>query len=360
MRKNKKFYALLLFVCVATLFCAPFFAEKKDNSSLPASGTVAVAEARATAHTTVVATTEKTKTPAAPTAAAAKAVEALKKETFTVLHADGKTTSAISCRDFLIFNLAAEMLPSFEPEALKAQAVASYTYFCYERAREKESPQKALCGADFADTPVPFPDGYTETYWKEKWGADTYAAAYPKLAAAVDAVAGVQITYHGKPILAAYHAVSPGKTEVSETVWAAALPYLQSVDSAADKNAPDYLTTVRLTPAEFRAALKNVAGISLPDNPKKWVSSDVTRSAAGTVLKLTVGSVALTGKECRTLFGLRSACFSVAYENGGFTFTVKGNGHGVGLSQYGAQFAALDGATYTDILHRYYTDVEIG
>ena len=339
MRKNRKFTLLPALLCAAVLFFVPLVAGKRDRPASPASVSVSTV-------------------PAATATATATAAQK-SGETFTVLCADGKTTKRIACREFLIFTLAAEMLPSFEPEALKAQAVASYTYFCYERDREKESPQKALCGADFADTPVPFPDGYTEAYWKKKWGDTAYAAAYPKLAAAVDAVAGVTITYNGKPILAAYHAVSPGKTETAEAVWASALPYLRSVDSPADKNAPDYATTVRLTAKEFRSALKDVPGISLAGEAKTWVADDAVRSAAGTVLKQTVGTVALTGKEWRERFGLRSACFSVTYKDGGFTFTVKGSGHGVGLSQYGAQFAALDGADYKEILHRYYTNVKI-
>ena len=359
MRKNRKFYVLLTVLCAAALFLLPLVARPTDQPISAVGGTPAAFPPHGTASPAANVATEKTTTTTGSTSADAAAVEALKKETFTVLHADGKTKSDISCRDFLIYNLAAEMLPSFETEALKAQTVASYTYFCYEREREKENPQKSLCGADFADTPVPYPDGYTAAYWKKKWGDDTFAVAYKKLAAAVDAVAGVKILYNGKPILAAYHAVSPGKTEVAETVWASALPYLRSVDSAADKNAPDYITTVRLTADEFRKALTDVEGLSLTGDPKTWVTPDPTCSAAGTVLKLTVGSVALTGKECRTRFGLRSACFTVAYENGGFNFTVKGSGHGVGLSQYGAQYAALDGAAYTEILHRYYTDVVI-
>lgn len=358
MQKNRKFYVLLTLLCTLSLFAIPVLsaAEKRDKASLAAALPFSVATKPS--YSTTEKTTPNAAVPASATASSA-AVNALKNETFTVLHADGKTISSVSCRDFLIYTLAAEMLPSFEPEALKAQAVASYTYFCYERDREKENPQKALCGADFADTPVPFPEGYTAAYWQKKWGNDTFAAAYKKLAAAVDAVAGKQITYNGKPILAAYHAISPGKTEVAESVWVAAYPYLQSVDSAADKNAPDYITTLRLSPAEFKASLSDLEGIDLSASPDSWISPEMTRSAAGTVLKITIGSVALTGRECRTRFGLRSACFSVSYKDGGFTFTVTGHGHGVGLSQYGAQFAALDGADYTEILHRYYTDVTI-
>lgn len=349
MQKNRKFYVALTLLCAAALFFLPLCLLPPDNP-------VSVAASPSVSSPTA---TEKTSLSPTATADVTDAVAALKKETFTVLHTDNKTKSAISCRDFLIYTLAAEMLPSFEPEALKAQAVAAYTYFSYEREQERKNPQKALCGADFADTPAPFPDGYRAAYWKEKWGAAAFETYYKKLAAAVDAVAGVTITYKGNLILAAYHAISPGKTEVAESVWAAAVPYLQSVDSGDDKNAPDYTTTVRLSPAQVKQALADVKGLKLSGEPNTWFSEKPTRSAAGTVLKQTVGGVSLTGKDCRTRFGLRSACFSVAYENGQFVFTVHGYGHGVGMSQYGAQFAALDGADYKEILHRYYTDVEI-
>ncbi len=350
MQKNRKFYVLLTLLCAGALFFLPLCLASSDN---PAPVSV-------TPVSPLPSATEKTNRSPAPATTAVDAITALKKETFTVLHADGKTKSSISCRDFLIFTLAAEMLPSFEPEALKAQAVAAYTYFSYEREQERKNPQKALCGADFADTPAPFPEGYRPAYWEKKWGTDAFKTYYKKLASAVDAVAGETITYKGKLILAAYHAISPGKTEVAESVWASAVPYLQSVDSTDDEKAPDFTTTVRLTPVQVQKALADKKEIRLSGEPNTWFSAKPTRSAAGTVLKQPIANSSLSGKECRTLFGLRSACFSVAYENGCFVFTVKGYGHGVGMSQYGAQFAALNGASYKEILHRYYTGVDIG
>ncbi|MBR3290164.1 MAG: SpoIID/LytB domain-containing protein, partial [Clostridia bacterium] len=224
---------------------------------------------------------------------------------------------------------------------------------------ERAHPTEALKGADFADTPVPFPEGYAAGYWIKKWGQAAYDTVYPRLADAVDAVAGVQMQYEGKPIFAAYHAISSGTTELPEVVWASAFPYLQSVKSESDANAPDYESTLRLTSEQLREKIAGVDGIELSGDPAAWIGDEVTRSAAGTVLRITVGGVALTGRECRTLLGLRSACFSVAYEDGVFTFTVHGHGHGVGMSQYGAAFLAEQGASYEDILHHYYTDVEI-
>ena len=344
MIKNGKFYLLLTLLTAATLVLLPL-------TTLPVASEPAAAPGGEPAVTA-------TTTTAAPAAKPAEKPD-IRTETFSVLHSDGKTVSTIPVRDFLIYTLAAEMLPSFGEEALKAQAVASYTYFCYERDLEREKPTEALQGADFADTPVAYPEGYMPAYWVKKWGQSAYDAAYPRLAAAVDAVAGVQMQYEGKPIFAAYHAISSGTTELPEVVWASAFPYLQSVDSGLDVDAPNYETTLRLTSEAFKEKVAGVDGIKLSGDPATWIGEDITRSAAGTVLRITVGGVALTGRECRTLLGLRSACFSVAYEDGGFTFKVHGHGHGVGMSQYGAAFLAEQGATYEEILHHYYTDVTI-
>lgn len=278
---------------------------------------------------------------------------------FLVRHADGETVSSISQRDFLIYTLAAEMLPSFEMEALKAQAVASYTYFTYERNQELASPTPELHGADFADTPVSFPEGYTESYWREKWGDETFDTYYPRLAEAVDAVFGKLILYDGQPIFAAYHAMSSGETEQAEVVWASALPYLQSVQSPGDRLSPGYESQAVFTAAELADKLKDVEGIVLTGDGSTWLTGDISKSAAGTVLSVTIGGVSLSGRDLRTLLGLRSACFDVAYADGSFTFTVHGYGHGVGMSQYGADYLAKQGYSYEEILQYYYTGVTI-
>ncbi len=278
---------------------------------------------------------------------------------FLVRHADGETVSSISQRDFLIYTLAAEMLPSFEMEALKAQAVASYTYFTYERNQELSAPTPELHGADFADTPVSFPEGYTESYWREKWGDETFDACYPRLAEAVDAVFGKLILYDGQPIFAAYHAMSSGETEQAEVVWASTFPYLQSVQSPGDCLSPGYESQVVFTAAELADKLNGVEGIALAGDGADWLAGDISKSAAGTVLSITIGGVSLTGRELRTLLGLRSACFDIQYADGNFTFTVQGYGHGVGMSQYGAEYLAQQGYSYEEILQYYYTGVTI-
>lgn len=329
MKGTGKYYALLFLLTAALLLFIPYSLLPKAEATTPV-GT-------------------------APTFAPA---DDSRPSTFTVLHADGKSVGSISRRDLLVYTLAAEMPASFESEALKAQAVASYTYFCYERSRERETPSEALCGADIADVPVPYPEGYTEAYWREKWGDDAYDAYYPLLTAAVDAVAGEQILYDGEPIFAAYHAISSGVTEQPDVVWANAFPYLQSVASPADALAPQYESELRLTAEELRKKLESVDGPVLADDPSVWLGQPQT-SAAGTVVTLPIGGTSLSGGQWRELLGLRSACFTVAYENGAFVFRVQGYGHGVGMSQYGAQQLALCGYDYREILRYYYTDVTV-
>lgn len=284
--------------------------------------------------------------------------ETAESDRFRILHSDGQTVSEMGVSEFLLWTVLAEMPAAFEPEALKAQAVASYTYFCYERAAERASPSEALCGADLADTPVPYPEGYTEAYWRERLG-DGYEESVKKVSEAVAAVTGKRILYGNAPIFAAYHAISGGTTELPEVVWSAAFPYLQSVASPLDEQAPDYASEVTLTAPQLAEVLADVEGIDLSGEAAGWIAEDAVLSAAGTVVSQTVGGVSLTGREWRERCGLRSACFTVTYADGEFRFAVKGYGHGVGMSQYGAQFLARSGYTWEEILHHYYTDVEI-
>lgn len=260
--------------------------------------------------------------------------------------------------DFLIRTLAMEMSPATHEEALKAQAVAAYTYYARRRQAQAEKADPALKGADFAAPNAKFPAEYTEEKLRERWGAQ-YDTNYEKLAAAVKAVRGVAITHGGKLIDACYHAISCGSTEDAETVWGADIPYLQAVASPGDRLSPTYASTVTLTAAEVRdALLKELPDLTLGDDPAAWFSAPIL-SEAGTVAQQPVGNAQLAGTRVRALFGLRSAAFAVTYQDGSFTFTVKGFGHGVGMSQYGADYLARQGYSYEEILHYYYTDVTV-
>ena len=270
---------------------------------------------------------------------------------FRVLDAGADVVYTFTERDFLIYTVAAEMPASYPPEALKAQAVAAYTYYTYQKNRHAAGVE----GADFSDVPGDFPSSYTAEALKERWG-DQYEHYLQKIADAVDAVAGEMILYEGKPIFAVYHSCNSGMTETAKTVWDVDYPYLQSVTSSGDALSPKHTATVTVSDADFAAAFSE---LKLTGDAGGWITGTPAVSAAGTVTAITIGGEAFTGREVRAALELRSACFTVSHGADGFTFTVTGYGHGVGMSQYGAKEMADRGFTYSEILRHYYTGVTI-
>ena len=170
----------------------------------------------------------------------------------------------------------------------------------------------------------------------------------------IDAVIDKVITYNGEPIMAAYHAISFGTTESAENAWGVKIPYLVSVKSEGDKDSTRYLSTVTVSDDELKQLKGASAFIGNGEDIKINSTSD-----AGTVLDAVVCGESMNGEKMRELFALRSSCFSVEYEDGEYTFTVKGYGHGVGLSQYGADWYAKQGMTYDEIIKHYYSGAEI-
>lgn len=304
----------------------------------------------------------KTQTTAAPTTSApqdntSEASDGKAEEmTFKILNGD--TVTELPCREFLIRTLAFEMAPTYHAEALKAQAVAAYTYYGRRQRAQSAEPDPALKGAHFKTPDDTFPQDYTVDRLRERWG-DKFDTYYADLCAAVDAVTGKHITYNGEWIDACYFAMSNGSTESAKTVWGSEVPYLQAVASPGDKLAVDYETKVVLSAEQIKAALTAAdTALTLGDDPAAWFGKP-TLSAAGTVASIPVGGKTLTGTAVRSAFNLRSATFSVAYADGSFTFTVHGYGHGVGMSQVGANHLAQQGYTWQEILRYYYTGVSI-
>ena len=281
-------------------------------------------------------------------------------DTFRILDTKSGQVVEMSERDFLIGTVANELYPTYHIEAMKAQAVAAYTYYGRKRTAARAKPDPDLKGADFSDVSSRFPEGYTVEGLKERWGTnfDTY---YNKICEAVDAVEGQRILYEGEPIFAAYHAISPGETETAEVVWGVDYPYLQAVPSPGDKLSPNYESVVTVPQADFSAAIgKAIEGCKLEGDASGWITGEPELSPSGTVTKLTVGGIAVTGKQIREALSLRSACFTVSYADDAFKFTVRGFGHGVGMSQYGADYMARQGSDWKEILQHYYTGTTIG
>lgn len=264
----------------------------------------------------------------------------------------------ISVREYLIGAVCAEMPATFESEALKAQAVAAHTYAERQHLLEQNDPTPALYGADFSNDSSQYQAYFTENQAKQYYG-ENFDSCYSKISDAVDEVLPYLLEYEGTPIIAAFCSMSSGTTESAETVWGSRVDYLVSVESSADTTAPRYLETKEVAADEFREIVsKALPDAVWDDDLAKWVQLGDT-SEAGTVLTVTVGGQELTGQEFRELLELRSAAFTVEYADGKLTFTTRGYGHGVGMSQYGANAMAKDGAGWQEILAHYYPGTEI-
>lgn len=249
--------------------------------------------------------------------------------------------------------VAAEMPASYEPEALKAQAVAACSYMVYRSVNEPDAPEHK--GAWVCNDPSHCKGYLSPVQMKQTWGEEHYAQYYAKIAAAVGAVAGQIMTFDGEPVNAVFHAISAGKTEAAADVWGQDVPYLQAVESFVDVNAGQYLSTVEYDRQELYRLLSIIA----PQIDESLTVGEITRTDSGGVRTADIGGVGFTGAQLRSALSLRSTNFEIAQKEDTFTFTVKGYGHCVGMSQHGAGQLAAAGMTYTDILKTYYTGVEI-
>ena len=209
-----------------------------------------------------------------------------------------------------------------------------------------------LIGAVAAEMPVSWPD--------EALKAQAVAAhSYARLSALVDAVQTQVLYYEDAPAGTSYFAMSNGRTEASEKVWGTALPYLVPVDSSTDTAADNYEYTLNLSAAQLQQLLAERLGIAADlSQQAQWFGTPVL-TPSGYVDSLPVCGQTVQGTALRKALGLRSACFTVVCQSGTFSFTTKGYGHGVGMSQWGAKTLAEQGADYRAILAHYYPGTEL-
>lgn len=268
---------------------------------------------------------------------------------------NGDAVEEMDLGAYLVGVVRAEMPASFEIEALKAQAVAARTYTLY----------KILSGGNHGDAAHICTDSTCcqayigEARARENWGRDADANE-AKIESAVRETDGETILYGGVPILAVFHSSSAGQTRAAGEVWVSDLPYLQAVSSPeSGETIPNYYSRAEFSAEEFRGkvlAARPEADLSGPMSA--WLQNAVTDSA-GSVETVDVGGVTLKGATLRGILGLRSACFEWEVQEGKLVFFVTGYGHGVGMSQYGANRMAKDGAAYREILTHYYSGVTV-
>lgn len=269
----------------------------------------------------------------------------------------GENAEQMTLKRYLEGVVRGEMPASFELEALKAQAAAERTYVYYQLAQGRKD---AHPDADFCTDHTCCSAYLSETAAQEKWGAD-FAPWNTRVVQAVADTDGLVALYNGEPILAVFHSSSAGRTAAAGDVWSGDLPYLASVASPESADTvPNYYSTVTFTAAEAKDLLLAARPeLQLTGTPEDWFGA-VTENASGRVETVTVAGTDLQGTKLRRIFSLRSACFTLTTDVAGVTFHVTGYGHGVGMSQYGAEQLAKAGKTWQEILEWYYTGVTIG
>ena len=267
-------------------------------------------------------------------------------------HNENKTKS-MPIEEYLCGVVCAEMPASFEYEALKAQAVAARSY-----ARYKQNEVNALHPEASVCTDYTHCKAYKTLEESGKsWGKDSknYRA---KIENAIIETQGEVITYNGEVALAVFHSQSGGgRTENSADVWGGNVPYLVSVESHGEESSPNFYSDVTVSFDDFKNTI-----ISLNKDASLTNSNDIgqiVKSEGGAVKTIEIGGQEFSGKEIRGAFGLRSSCFTISSEGDNIRFEVTGYGHGVGMSQYGANAMAKEGCDYKEILKHYYSGIQI-
>ena len=271
----------------------------------------------------------------------------------TVTVKNGDEVQEMDMQSYLVGVVAAEMPASFEPEALKAQSVAARSYALYCAATGRHGDTAQVC-TDFACCQA----WSSEDTLRRNWG-DSYDEKLEKIKTAVEATAGEYLCYDGAPVFAAFHSSSAGATEDCGAIWSAR-PYLISVDSPETaEEVPNYISSVELSALDFRdTVLYARPDADFTGDESGWIG-EITRDGSGRVASAVLGGEKLSGTELRSLFSLRSTAFTLEYTGSSFLFTVTGFGHGVGMSQYGANAMAKSGADYREILAHYYPGTQL-
>ncbi|SES10864.1 stage II sporulation protein D [Gracilibacillus ureilyticus] len=295
-------------------------------------------------------TANSVETAANPTAPAQTTTQTLESPFHVnVLRTESNEVEQVPLEDYVVHVVASEMPADFELEALKAQALAARTYIVRYLMQEtiKELPGEA----DVTDT-VQHQVFKNNEELRQIWGSD-YHWKMDKITEAVVATQGEIITYNKEPITPAFFSTSNGYTENAENYWTNELPYLKTVESPWDEElSPKFRDQIILTASEVEQKLK----VNLSNNVQDF---QITRTASNRVKTATIADKTFTGREVREMLNLPSNDFTITRKDDHFVFTTKGYGHGVGMSQYGANGMALEGKNYQDIITYYYKGTTI-
>ncbi len=259
-----------------------------------------------------------------------------KEKTQYIVQVKTKTkTLKVKLDDYLVGVIAGEMPASFELEALKAQAVASRTFVLSRKLKVDNTTQSQVY--------------LTDEQMKKNWGKQ-YQKNKEKIKRAVKETNNEVMTYNGEYISALFFSSSNGKTVNSEDYFSGKVAYLKAVDSHWDLTIdPTNLRKKTFT----KSQISNIFHINSPE------IRITSYTSSGYVKKVIINKKEYSGREVREKLNLASSCFQIQLTSKGYTFITKGNGHGVGMSQYGAQAMAKEKKTYKDILSHYYKNIKI-
>ena len=252
-----------------------------------------------------------------------------------VTRVDGKDLY-LDIESYLEGVISSEMSPAFEMEALKAQCVAARTFVVQRGYEVDDTTNKQV---------------YRDNKQLKDSLKDNYDLYHKKIQQAVQETTGEILTYQGKPISALFFSSSCGKTANAQEYWGNKVPYLVSVDSSWDKQSEEYEKSITMSKQEFSTALGFQNTVHEIEEPIRYDS--------GYVKEIRIDRIVFTGREVREKLNLRSSCFTIKENKDNVVITTKGYGHGVGMSQIGAQAMAEKGKSYKQILSHYYPKTKI-
>lgn len=281
-------------------------------------------------------------------------------QTIKVLHTKTGEIVAMDVNDYLRGVLPSEMPPSFSLEALKAQAVVARTYL-YNKIEGNingEIHKDADICDDFAHCQAYHSKEKIIEIWKNRGFSEKEIIEYKdKINKAVNETTDVVIKYNGKCIKAFFHANSGGRTEDCKAIWNKEdIPYLRSVESLGEEEHKYFKTENKFTKEEFENIVRNK--IDKQYNYNKDVEI-IEYTDSKRVSKVKIGNNILEGTKIREIFNLKSTNFNIILADGGVEFKVTGYGHGVGMSQTGANYYAKQGKKYDEIIKHYYQGVDV-
>lgn len=276
--------------------------------------------------------------------------------TIRLYHSKTGEIEELPIDEYLYGVVSSEMPADFELEALKAQSVVARTYTIYQISQSQEKHPDA----DICDNSACCQAWISKKDRLSKWDSDLAEANWKKIVTAVNSTQGKIITYNGEPIDAFFHSNSGGITETASNVWGGQnFPYLQSVETSGESEYSQYNSEVELYKDDIIKKIKTKHPEIQIDwnNPEALKILDYTES--GRVKQMQFGNVTIAGTEVRSLFGLKSTNFNFEILDDKIKFSVIGYGHGVGMSQTGADSLAKQDYDYEKIIKHFYKDVEI-